>query len=41
MNSGAERQHSTGERWQEAVPKGAKMTGEDYRDVWLRLAGSV
>lgn len=25
--------------WQEAAPKGSKMTGEDYREVWLRLAG--
>lgn len=27
--------------WQEVVPKGATMTGGDYREVWLRLAGDV
>ena len=27
--------------WREAVPKGTKMTGGDYREVWLRLAGDV
>lgn len=27
--------------WQEAAPKGAKMSGADYREVWLRLTGGV
>lgn len=27
------------EAWQSAAPRGATMTGLDYRDVWLRLSG--
>lgn len=27
------------ETWQSATPRRAKMTGGDYRDVWMRLSG--
>jgi hypothetical protein len=33
--------HLSLEVWQSAAPESATMSGQDYRDVWLKLSGEA